>query len=112
MDTMQKIAWLHRNGKDVSLTFYNVMVRKLAERAGINAEVSVFKAGKELSGPKWQYLSSHSARRSFCKNIADLHVPILDIARLAGHRNTQTTMRYVVSRSVDLPNDAERFLMQ
>lgn len=109
--TVEKIGWLHRHGVELSLDYYNDMVKKLAERAGIDTEVSVFKAGKELSGPKWKFLSSHSARRSFCTIMADKHVPILDIARLAGHSNTQTTMRYVVSRSVDLPNEALDYLL-
>lgn len=111
-ETKQKVEWLHKHGKEiVSIGYYNEIVRTLAERAGIDSEVSVFKAGKELSGPKYKYLSSHSARISFCTILADLRVPILDIARLAGHKETTTTMRYIANRDVDLPADAMNFLM-
>lgn len=109
--TKEKVDWLHKNGVDISIVYYNRMVRTLAERADINTEVSVFKAGKELSGPKYMFLSSHSARISFCTILADRQVPILDIARLAGHRDTTTTMRYVVSREVQLSQKALDFLM-
>lgn len=109
--TKQKVEWLHKNGVEVSLAYYNQMVRTLAERADITAEVSVFKAGKELSGPKYKFLSSHSARVSFCTILADLHVPILDIARLAGHKDTIMTMRYIASREVDLSSEALNYLM-
>ncbi len=111
-ETKQKVEWLHKYGKEIiSIGYYNEIVRTLAERAGIDSEVSVYKAGKELSGPKYKYLSSHSARISFCTILADLRVPILDIARLAGHKETTTTMRYIANRDVDLPADAMNFLM-
>lgn len=112
METMEKIAWLHKNGKDVSLAYYNEMVRELAKRADINTEVSVFKAGKEMSGPKWQFLSSHSARRSFCTIMADMGMNILDIMQMAGHTSPSMTGRYLVRHEVAVNSEAERFLMQ
>lgn len=107
-----KVAWLHERGRALSLVHYNDLVRKLAERAGINTEVSVFKAGKELSGPKYKFLSSHSARISFCTILADLGVGVGDIARMAGHSNPSTTYkRYIVNKAVKLPLKAFDFLM-
>ena len=109
--TKQKVEWLHQNGKNVSLQYYNEMVRTLAERADINAEVSVYKAGMELSGPKWKFLSSHSARVSFCTILADFGTDILDIMRLAGHTNPTMSARYIVRHDVKINPKVERFLM-
>ena len=105
------MEWLHKYGKEVSLTWYNQMVRTLAERADINTEVSVFKAGKELSGPKYKFLSSHSARISFCTILADYSTDILDIMRLAGHTNPTMTSRYIVRHDVKVNPKVEKFLM-
>ena len=109
--TKEKVEWLHRNGVNVSLAYYNYMVRELAERAGIDKEVVVFKAGKELSGPKYKFLSSHSARISFCTILGDLGTDILDIMRLAGHTDPAMTARYIVRHEVKINEKVEKFLM-
>ncbi len=109
--TRERVKWLHAKGADISLPYYNQLVRVLAERAGINTEVSVFKAGKELSGPKYRFLSSHSARVSFCTILADFGTDVLDIMRLAGHTNPQMSARYVVRHEVDINDKVKQFLM-
>lgn len=110
--TKEKVEWLHKHGKqNLSISYYNNMVRELAQRAEINTEVSVYKAGKEISGPKWMFLSSHSARISFCTILADLGTDILDIMQMAGHKDTQTTIRYIVRHDVKLNPKVESFLM-
>lgn len=105
------VEWLHAKGIEVSLAYYNQIVRTLAERAGINTEVTVFKAGKELSGPKYKFLSSHSARVSFCTVLADFGTDILDIMRLGGHTNPQMSARYVVRHEVNINDKVKGFLM-
>ena len=109
--TKEKVEWLHKNGVDVSIGYYNYMVRELAQRADINTEVVVYKAGKEMSGPKWQFLSSHSARVSFCTILADYSTGILDIMRLAGHTNPTMTSRYIVRHDVEVNEKVQQFLM-
>jgi integrase/recombinase XerD len=39
--------------------------------------------------------SSHSGRRSFLTNLSQKAVPLKVMMELAGHRQAQTTMRYV-----------------
>lgn len=109
--TKERVEWLHAKGIEVSLAYYNQIVRTLAERAGINTEVTVFKAGKELSGPKYKFLSSHSARVSFCTVLADFGTDILDIMRLGGHTNPQMSARYVVRHEVNINDKVKGFLM-
>lgn len=109
--TKDKVDWLHSKGVDVSLAYYNHMVRTLAERADIDEEVTVFSAGKELSGPKYKFLSSHSARVSFCTILADLGTDILDIMRLAGHTNPAMSARYIARHDVKINEKVKEFLM-
>ena len=105
------ILWVQQNEQEVSLAGYNKIVRRLCRKAGIADKVKVYRAGATCTGPKWQFVSSHTARISFCTNLAELHVPLLDIARLAGHQNTSTTERYVVNTKVNLPITAMKYFV-
>lgn len=110
-DTKRRVEWLHAHAVPMTLVHYNELVRMLAERAEINEEVTVFEGGKEMTGPKFQFLSSHSGRVSFCTILADCGVDILDIMRLAGHTNPTMTARYIVRHSVDINDKAKSFLL-
>lgn len=110
-DTFERVEWLCKHGANVTITYYNDTVRKLAERAEINTEVTVFSAGKEKTGPKYKFLSSHSARVSFSTILADYGTDILDIMRLAGHTNPTMTARYIVRHDVKVNSKVEQFLM-
>lgn len=110
--TKAKAEWLHANGVQTSLTYYNDTVRELAKRAGIDSEVVVFGHDEEFSGPKYTFLSSHSARISFCTVLSDKHMDVTDISKMAGHKDPMTTLRrYIVSRKVELTQSALEFLM-
>ena len=71
----------------------------------------MFSAGEEKTGPKYQFLSSHSARVSFCTILADYGTDILDIMRLAGHTNPNMSARYIVRHDVKVNPKVEQFLM-
>ena len=103
------ILWVQHNEMEISLAGYNKALRRLCHRAGICDRVKVYKAGKTLTGPKYEYVSSHTARISFCTNLAKLHVPLLDISRMAGHTNTAMTERYIVNTNIELPNAALKY---
>ncbi|MBQ6097949.1 MAG: tyrosine-type recombinase/integrase [Bacteroidales bacterium] len=103
------ILWVQENEQDISLPGYNKAIRRLCKRAGINDRVKVYKAGETKTGPKHQYVSSHTARISFCTNLAKLNVPLLDISRMAGHTSTAMTERYIVNTNVELPQSALKY---
>lgn len=100
------ISWVQKNGHEVALASFNDIIRRLAKRADITAKVKVYKAGRRGEGEKWQYISSHTARISFCTNLSKMQVPILDISRLAGHSSTTMTERYIVPTEVALSKKA------
>jgi integrase len=97
------IKWCYNHEEiNLSLVAYNNIIRQLCERAGIKGVVRVFKAGKNLSGEKWQYVSSHTARISFATNLAIKGVPILDISRWMGHSGVKMTERYICQYDVKI----------
>lgn len=94
----------------ITVKGFNEIIRELCRKAGINTRVRVFKAGKALTGEKWQFVSSHTARISFCTNLARMGVPILDISRMAGHSSISMTERYIVPTAPRLNEQAMRYL--
>lgn len=106
----ERIAWLTENkGRGVTLPGYNKAVRDMARRAGIDDEVVVLKAGKELRGPKWKYISSHTARISTATCLSKRGVPINDISALLQHSGTAMTERYIVRDRIELSPEAMQF---
>ena len=103
------ITWVQQHEQDITLPGYNKAIRRLCKRAGITTRVKVYKAGETLTGEKHEFVSSHTARISFCTNLAKLHVPILDISRMAGHTSTAMTERYIVDTNVELPAAAQKY---
>lgn len=98
-----------QSNEGVSLAGYNKALRRLAKRVGLNEKVKVFKGGEHLKGEKWEYVSSHTARISFATNLSILGVPIVDIAKLMGHKDIQTTMRYIVNTKANISERAMKF---
>ena len=106
--TKDMILWAQLNGaNDISLAYYNTVLRDLCRRAGISDTVKVFRAGKTETGEKWEFVSSHTARISFCTNLAIAGLGVLEISRLAGHSNTTQTEKYIQKFDIEL-NDAAR----
>lgn len=105
----ERIAWLQEHGRDLYLATYNDAIRRIARRAGIRSSVVVFRGGKEDKGEKWEFITSHTARVSFCTNLAKTGTDLLSISRLAGHSSVQMTQRYCVPTKVDLNAKAKAF---
>lgn len=106
----KRIRWIADHpGLTVTVKCYNEAVRSIAKKAGINDEVVVLKAGKEMKGPKWRFLSSHSARVSTASCLNKRGVPIGDICKLLQHSGTAMTERYIVRDRVELSERAMAF---
>lgn len=105
-----RIAWIsdHR-GITITMKSYNEAVRKMAKDAGIDSTVVVQKAGKEMRGPKWKFISSHSARISTATCLSKRGVPIGDICKLLQHSGTAMTERYIIRDRVELSQRALAF---
>lgn len=74
---------------------YNRTLRRICCRAGITDHVKVYRAGTEQEGEKWQFLSSHSGRRT-CATLLYLRgVDLLTISKILGHTDIKTTQNYI-----------------
>ena len=71
----------------------NAAIQRICKAIGIDEEVQLYVGGRLQKGPKWQFCTSHTSRRSFCTNLALRGVPIEIVAKMAGHSNSQITSR-------------------
>ena len=76
---------------------YNDTIREICKKVGINQRVKVVRAGQTEVGEKWQFISSHTSRRSFCTNLYNYTKDILLVSKLAGHSEISVTQRYICS---------------
>ena len=105
----ERIERVQANESDLPLMTYNRIIRRLCERAGITERVKIYKAGEHQKGQKWEYISSHSARVSFCTNLANLGVPLVHITKMAGHTSQSMTERYIVKSALEIDNKALKY---
>ena len=106
----ERIGWVAAHPEyRVTLAGYNTAIRKMCKDAGITEEVVVFKGGKELKGPKWQFISSHSARISTASCLNKRGVPLGDICALLQHSSPLQTNNYIVRDRVELSPKAMAF---
>lgn len=93
-----------RNEPTAMTTYtYITILQRMCKECGIDARVKVFTAGQEKSGYKFQFVSSHTGRRSFATNLAKRGVSLEQIALMMGHMNGNTpniamTQRYIVGK--------------
>jgi site-specific recombinase XerD len=90
------------NGKlpdTISNQNFNDYLKELAEIAGLNQNVIRHEnnnRGKvEVYYKKYQLISSHTARRSFCTNAYIMGVPTLAIMAISGHKSESAFLRYI-----------------
>ena len=111
----RKVEWWiayaqeHR-ADEPTLVARNLIIRRLAKKAGIVDPVVVYRAGKTLKAPKYEQLSSHSFRISFVTNLQKSGMDLLSLARLAGHTNTAMTERYCAPITPILTREAVAYL--
>jgi len=75
---------------------FNDCIRSICRKCGIDTMCTIQRRGEPVTAPKWQLVSSHTARRSFATNLYLAGVSLEDIAMLMGHgKNIETTKRYV-----------------
>lgn len=81
--------------KQYFTTTKNRIIKRVAEKCSINEPVTIFYHGQMQTRPKYEYLGTHSARRTFASVLAAKGVPVAEISNFMGHTNTAMTERYI-----------------
>ena len=106
---MRLISYAQSNDQYISLMTYNKLLKKICYKAKVFAKVKTHTAGETKEGPKWLFVSSHTARISFATNLANAGVPLVQLAGMMGHTSTTMTERYIVNKSVKLSERAMEY---
>lgn len=85
--------------KGISNQKTNEILKEIAQISGIvtPTEKVIYRNTKPISEilPKYELVSSHTARRSFATNAYKAGVPAISIMKITGHHKTETFMKYI-----------------
>lgn len=81
--------------REVTDPTFNDNIREICRMVGITKEIQLYRAGKFWKGQKYEAVSSHTSRRSFCTNLYLRCHDLLLVSKLAGHKDASMTERYV-----------------
>lgn len=107
-----KTLLLKKPIKKISNTHFNDHIGKLIKKAGINEPVTNAKrriekiGGKDrrvravITAPKYEFVTSHTGRRSFCSNFYG-KIPTPLLMKLSGHSSETNLLRYIGKTSDD-----------
>jgi site-specific recombinase XerD len=91
---------------------FNSYIKEVAQLAGINSSVTLKRySGKrliEIKKPKYEFISSHCARRSFVTLLLEKGVPPTTIMKITGHTDLKTLMKYESTSDEAVMNALER----
>lgn len=83
----------------ISNQYFNREIKEIMKMAGFTDLVSIpIREGSktvEISRPKWEMVSSHTCRRSFCTNQVLKGVPTLLIRKISGHKTERAFLEYI-----------------
>lgn len=95
--------------KKFSLAHYNRTIRSICGELKINSDVTIFKGGVALRGAKYEFVSSHTARRSFATNLYKRGADLEIISKMMGHATYEQTKRYINSDLDNLDDNIKSF---
>lgn len=84
-------------------------IQRICFRVGITKKVELFVGGELQNKPKYRFVGSHTARRSFATQLAVRGVPIAMIAKFMGHASPDMTMRYICMETGSLTPNVRKF---
>lgn len=98
--------------RKVSDVTFNDTIRKICKQCDIIQEIQLYRNGAFWTGKKYEAVSSHTSRRSFCTNLYLRCRDLLLVSRLAGHSSTTMTERYICSGMESMTELAMQYFEQ
>lgn len=102
VEIMKKYDW--NLPKAISNQKFNVYIKEIGKMAGIEEECTLSKTynnkQKQITKPKYQLISSHTARRSFLTNMYLYGFNEYDIMTISGHANVVDFRIYIKADSL------------
>lgn len=104
------LKYLSQRGETLKRASYNRIIKRICKNVGITQDVKLFYHGKYIKKPKYEFVGSHTARRSAASELARRNVPIATISQLMNHNgHITTTQRYIFADTRNLNENAMSF---
>lgn len=84
-------------------------IHNICKAIGMTEDVTLFVGGETKTAPKYEFITMHSARRTFCTILAQMGVNVETIRSMAGHTNSSMTDRYICLDGRNPGKDAMKF---
>lgn len=81
--------------KIIADTTFNRILRDICDSVNINSEITLYRRGKFTTAPKCDFISSHTARRSFATNLYLRGADLYSISKMMGHSSVDMTSGYI-----------------
>ena len=86
-------------------------IKIICRKVGIDEPVTLYQRGGRRTLPKWQFVATHTARRSFATNLYLDGYSIKQISGMMGHKNTNMTEKYIISSFADNITGSKTYLI-
>lgn len=94
---------------EIADSTFNDCIRRICKNAGITTSLKLYRRGKETTAQKWEFISSHTARRSFASNLYLRGCDILSISMMMGHASVDMTRGYIVCGLREMPKSVTEY---
>lgn len=85
--------------KSISNQKTNEYLKEVCKIAGFEDHImtTITKGGKKVTDfrPKWEQITSHTARRSFATNLYNDNFPTIDLMKITGHKTETAFLKYI-----------------
>ena len=96
--------------KTVSDPTFNATIRRICELCDINEEIRLYRRGEFVEGKKWEFVTSHTARKSFASIHDSRAADIYTISRMLGHNSVEmTAQKYIVCPIRELSDEIQGY---
>ena len=96
-------------GQEFSNVWFNKIIQDICKKIGLTEKVKLYQGGKYIEGEKWNFIGSHTARRTAVTNLYLHGVDLYTISKLAGHSTVQQTEGYICCGFADISDEATRY---
>jgi integrase len=99
---------------NIKIPIFNTTIRELCERVNINENVVVYRTevGEkiEYDHKKFELVSSHSGRRTFCTLKMKQGIPIDVIMSVSGHKSYKSFFRYLKMKPNEYAEEMRKYM--
>ncbi len=85
--------------KAISNQKFNDYIKEVVKKVGVDEEIPVQRKKRDLCYvekiPKYELITSHTARRSFATNAYLADIPAISIMKITGHKTEAAFMKYI-----------------